>query len=173
MNIPVWNEWTLTELIGEGAFSKVYRAEKHTDGAFDTAAIKVISIPSDERQLRALTCDGLSEKETEDFLYSIVKGYTTEIKLMTSFRSCPNVVSILDHTICRKKGSVGWDIFIRMELLTPLDRYISSTKPDEAMIIRLGSDICSALSAFSSASPKIVHREIKPTNIYVSDFVIF
>lgn len=173
MNIPVWNEWTLTELIGEGAFSKVYRAEKHTDGAFDTAAIKVISIPSDERQLRALTCDGLSEKETEDFLYSIVKGYTTEIKLMTSFRSCPNVVSILDHTICRKKGSVGWDIFIRMELLTPLDRYISSTKPDEAMIIRLGSDICSALSAFSSASPKIVHRDIKPTNIFVSDFGTF
>ena len=173
MNIPVWNEWTLTELIGEGAFSKVYRAEKHTDGAFDTAAIKVISIPSDERQLRALTCDGLSEKETEDFLYSLVKGYTTEIKLMTSFRSCPNVVSILDHTICRKKGSVGWDIFIRMELLTPLDRYISSTKPDEAMIIRLGSDICSALSAFSSASPKIVHRDIKPTNIFVSDFGTF
>ena len=163
----------LTELIGEGAFSKVYRAEKHTDGAFDTAAIKVISIPSDERQLRALTCDGLSEKETEDFLYSLVKGYTTEIKLMTSFRSCPNVVSILDHTICRKKGSVGWDIFIRMELLTPLDRYISSTKPDEAMIIRLGSDICSALSAFSSASPKIVHRDIKPTNIFVSDFGTF
>ena len=173
MNIPVWNEWTLTELIGEGAFSKVYRAEKHTDGAFDTAAIKVISIPSDERQLRALTCDGLSEKETEDFLYSLVKGYTTEIKLMTSFRSCPNVVSILDHTICRKKGSVGWDIFIRMELLTPLDRYISSTKPDEAMIIRLGRDICSALSAFSSASPKIVHRDIKPTNIFVSDFGTF
>ena len=173
MNIPVWNEWTLTELIGEGAFSKVYRAEKHTDGAFDTAAIKVISIPSDERQLRALTCDGLSEKETEDFLYSLVKGYTTEIKLMTSFRSCPNVVSILDHTICRKKDSVGWDIFIRMELLTPLDRYISSTKPDEAMIIRLGSDICSALSAFSSASPKIVHRDIKPTNIFVSDFATF
>ena len=173
MNIPAWNEWTLTELIGEGAFSKVYRAEKHTDGAFDTAAIKVISIPSDERQLRALTCDGLSEKETEDFLYSLVKGYTTEIKLMTSFRSCPNVVSILDHTICRKKGSVGWDIFIRMELLTPLDRYISSTKPDEAMIIRLGSDICSALSAFSSASPKIVHRDIKPTNIFVSDFGTF
>lgn len=173
MNIPVWNEWTLTELIGEGAFSKVYRAEKHTDGAFDTAAIKVISIPSDERQLRALTCDGLSEKETEDFLCSLVKGYTTEIKLMTSFRSCPNVVSILDHTICRKKDSVGWNIFIRMELLTPLDRYISSTKPDEAMIIRLGSDICSALSAFSSASPKIVHRDIKPTNIFVSDFGTF
>lgn len=173
MNIPVWNEWTHTELIGEGAFSKVYRAEKHTDGAFDTAAIKVISIPSDERQLRALTCDGLSEKETEDFLYSLVKGYTTEIKLMTSFRSCPNVVSILDHMICRKKDSVGWDIFIRMELLTPLDRYISSTKPDEAMIIRLGSDICSALSAFSSASPKIVHRDIKPTNIFVSDFGTF
>jgi hypothetical protein len=58
-----------------------------------------------------------------------------------------------------------------MELLTPLNRYFAKNTPKTRDIIRLGIDICKALEVCQKY--KIVHRDIKPNNIFISDTGMF
>lgn len=53
-----------------------------------------------------------------------------------------------------------------MELLTPLNEYYAEHPPTEKDILRLGIDICRALEM--CAKNKIIHRDVKPSNIFIS-----
>ena len=50
----VFPGWQADELIGEGAYGKVYRASRRAGGHASQAAIKVIDIPRDESEVAAL-----------------------------------------------------------------------------------------------------------------------
>ena len=67
-----------------------------------------------------------------------------------------------------KTNELGWDIYIRMELLVPFNTYISDKKLTEKEVIKLGCDICTALEI--CAKRNIIHRDIKLENIFVSGF---
>ena len=41
----VWPEWKIIEKIGEGSFSRVYKAERTEQGRPFYSAIKIITIP--------------------------------------------------------------------------------------------------------------------------------
>lgn len=93
-----------------------------------------------------------------------------------SIRSCwrlrgrRNIVSCDDFATKPHEDGIGWDVFIRMELLTPLTTLIkqyAGSIPEEK-VIKVGMDICSALVLCESKH--IVHRDIKPENIMVSEF---
>lgn len=55
-----------------------------------------------------------------------------------------------------------------MELLTPLSTYIADKTLSEEEVIKLGTDICTALEL--CARRNIIHRDIKPENIFVNQF---
>lgn len=86
---------------------------------------------------------------------------------MSKLKGNSNVVSYEDHKVIEHKGEIGWDILIRMELLTPMMRYIRNNPMDRSKVIQLGIDICKALELCRKHD--IVHRDIKPENIFVSD----
>ncbi len=169
----VWKDWEIRELIGEGSFSKVYRIEKRIGDTVDICALKVISVPRSQSDIKQLSFDGFTDENVVDFLNSVVKSFTSEIETMIKFRGCANIVSIQDYTILEKEEGIGWDIYIRMELLTPLNAYAASHKMSEEEIINAGLGLCSALQAFEKNNPPLIHRDIKPSNIFVSDYGVF
>ena len=69
---------------------------------------------------------------------------------------------MVEHT-----EGIGWDILIRMELLTPLIDHIHKEKLSRKDVIKLGIDLCKALELCQKYN--IVHRDIKPENIFISD----
>ena len=79
-----------------------------------------------------------------------------------------NIVNCHDVLDIAHENDPGWDIYIRMELLTPLLRHLgnASIVPDE-QVIRIGRDLCNALVLCEKR--RIIHRDIKPQNIFVSE----
>jgi len=164
---PFFGEWYINRLIGRGAFAQVFEiVRKDLTGEYK-AALKIITIPSNSAEINAYKSEGLSVAEIKSELETSIKNIVNEIKLMYRLKGRSNIVSYEDHAIIEHKDDVGWDILIRMELLMPLTEYITKTTLTCQDIKRLGIDICSALELCDKHN--IVHRDIKPDNIFVSD----
>ena len=159
-------DWELDRKLGAGAYSSVWRAVRKDHPGID-AAIKIISIPSDATEASTLMTEGMSMSQSQSYYDDIARQYVTEIELMESFKGTPNIVSIEDYKVQRKADEVGNDIFIRMELLTPLDSVLRQRVLSEKEVVQVGMDICSALELCEARN--IIHRDIKPANIFLND----
>lgn len=164
----IWPDWKVESQIGEGAFGKVYKAVRSENDFTTYAAIKVITVPKSESEIESLQADGMSIVGAKSYLQGIVNDFINEIRLMESMKGTSNIVSVEDYKVVEKKEGIGWDIFIRMELLTPLVKTLAQNRFTEKDVIKLGIDICSALELCQRRN--IVHRDIKPENIFVSSF---
>ena len=158
-------DWVLDRALGSGAFSTVYRAVRRDRPGVE-AAIKVISIPGSDAEAAALQSEGLNASQSQSYFDAIAQEYISEIDLMEDLKGFSHIVSIEDYKLVRKPDRIGNDIFIRMELLIPLDSIIRQESLSEREVIHLGIDICSALELCEQK--KIIHRDIKPANIFVN-----
>ena len=168
----IWPEWQVEgKPLGKGSFGVVYKAVRRDHGVESYAAIKVISIPADPSEVDSLRSEGLDMNATRTYLQGIVNDFVSEIQLMESLKGVQNIVSVEDYKVVEKSDEIGWDIYIRMELLTSFNTYICDKKLTEEEVIKLGCDICTALEI--CAKRNIIHRDIKPENIFINDFGYF
>lgn len=167
----IWPEWQIVKQLGKGSYGVVYQAIRNDNNVESHAAIKIISIPMDSSEVDSLRSEGLDMDGTRTYFKGIVDDFVSEIRLMESLKGIQNIVSVEDYKVVEKTDGIGWDIYIRMELLTPFNTYICDKTLTETEIIKIGSDICTALEICSQRN--IIHRDIKPENIFVNDFGYF
>ena len=160
-----WPEWKVEKLLGRGAFGEVYQIVKEEFGTQMHAAVKIIRIPTDESEIEELEDNGIAAKS---YLNELVGDIANEIILMQALKGAPNIVEIDDYKIEESVEQVRWTIYIRMELLTDLNRYRRKQTLSYEQIIQLGCDLCNALEI--CRKKKIIHRDIKPSNIFVSSY---
>ena len=164
----VWPGWQIVRTIGQGGYGVVYEAVHEEAGISSKAAVKVISIPKNPSEMDSLRSEGMTKDQTRTYLRGVVDSFVSEIRLMNSFKGMENIVSVEDYRVIERQNEIGWDIYIRMELLTPLPMYFSDKTLDEKEIIKLGIDLCTALEV--CARQNVIHRDIKPDNIFVNAF---
>lgn len=167
----IWPEWQIEKQIGKGSYGVVYQAVRRDNNVESHAAIKVISIPTDSSEVDSLRSEGVDVDGTRTYFKGIVDDFVREIQLMETLKGIQNIVSVEDYKVIERTDSIGWDIYIRMELLTPFNTYIRDRKMTEKEVIKLGCDICTALEICSKRN--IIHRDIKPENIFINDFGYF
>ena len=167
----IWPEWQIEKQLGKGSYGVVYQAIRCDNNVESHAAIKIISIPSDSSEVDSLRSEGLDMDGTRTYFKGIVDDFVSEIQLMESLKGIQNIVSVEDYKVVEKTDTIGWDIYIRMELLTPFNTYICDKTLTEEQIIKLGTDICTALEICGQRN--IIHRDIKPENIFINDFGYF
>lgn len=166
--VSVWPEWKFVEKIGEGAFGKVYKAERSEKGKTFYSAVKVITIPSSQSELNSVCSESSDEQSARDYFQNLVEECVQEVSTMEYFRGNSHVVSIEDYKVVEYLDTIGWDIYIRMEYLTSFMEYCSGKQLKEDEVIQLGIDLCKALEYCQMQN--IIHRDIKPENIFVSRF---
>lgn len=165
---PIFGSWHITRLIGEGSFGRVFEMEREDFGQVYKAALKAITIPASESEVRSVMSEGMDEGSVRTYFGSFVKELVQEFALMSKLKGNSNVVSYENHQVMEHKDGIGWDILIQMELLTPLDDYIRQQKTiSRQEIIQLGIDLCKALELCQKHN--IIHRDVKPENIFISE----
>lgn len=162
----VWPKWNIVKTIGEGSFGKVFEIARNEYGIEEHSALKVISIPQSESEIQSLKNDGMTDSDTTEYFKGIVNDFVQEIQLMTRLKGSTNVVGYEDFAVIEKNESIGFEILIRMELLTALPNYLRENHFRVYDVIRLGIDMCKALEVCREYN--IVHRDIKPDNIFIS-----
>lgn len=163
---PIFGSWYITEKIGEGAYGQVFIIERHELGVVYKSALKALTIPQDKNEIKSVMSDGMSEAEVTEYYKGLVQNIVNEFIVMSRLKGNSHIVSYEDHMIVEHEDDIGWDILIRMELLTPLIQHTSEQLLEEREVLKLGIDICKALEFCRKYD--LIHRDIKPENIFIA-----
>ena len=166
---PLWGKWTVKRIIGEGSFGAVYEVESEKFGNRSSCAVKLISFKNAEMLQGVKDGETLSSEELEQLKIEEAKKNVREAVLMEKLEGRDHIVNIYDYDIF--PGQSTTDVIIRMELLTNLNDYMKAHRMDSEndlknIVMKLGIDIGQALE--ECEVEKIVHRDIKPDNIFIN-----
>ena len=163
-----WPDWKIVKYLGSGTYGRVYEIERTFSGIQEKAALKIVSRSKNEWEIESYYSDGYTKADIIALYESEIQNYVQEYRLMKEQQEQSNIVTCDDIVVVPhvNGNGIGGDVFIRMELLTALPRLLKERSLSEQEIIKLGKDISHALVLCGSKN--IIHRDIKPTNIMVS-----
>lgn len=164
---PIFGSWYIDRLIGEGSFGKVFEIRREDFGVSYKAALKTITIPTNQSEMRSAMADGMDEASVREYFGSFVRDLVREFALMSKLKGNSNIVSYENHQVIEHKDGIGWDILIQMELLTPLNDYTRKHTITRKDVIKIGIDMCKALELCQKFN--IIHRDVKPENMFISE----
>lgn len=166
---PFFGSWYIKRFIGKGSYGKVFEVErKDAFGTVYTGALKAITVLTSEDELEDLLANGMDRDSASTYFRNYAEGLNREIALMSRLKGHSNIVSYEDHDIQPHEDGMGWDMLIRMELLTPITIFQKANKTfTRRQVIQLGIDLCRALEVCQKYN--IIHRDIKPANIFLSE----
>ncbi len=164
---PLFGDWYFSRLLGTGSFGKVYEIIRKDHGTVYKSALKIISMPQDDSDIKSLMSEGMDERSIADYYKDALKDVIRENEIMFRLKATSNIVSYEDHKVIPHDDGIGYDILIKMELLTPFIDCMIRGRLSRDEIVRLGIDMCKALELCHRNH--IIHRDIKPQNIFVSD----
>jgi len=164
LKTELWPGWETVGLIGKGGYGSVYEISRTFFDTTEKAALKVLTIPQNSGEIEELYGEGYDQQSISTIYAQHAKGILAEYTFMKQMSNCVNIVSCDDMRYERHEDGIGWDIYIKMELLTPLMKAFPGTVTDR-LVIKLGKDICNALTVCKQHG--VIHRDIKPQNIFV------
>lgn len=167
----IWNDWELTEKIGQGTYGIVYKAYKKEKNKTIYSAIKHISIPKTQEKIKDYIEKGYikTTKDVLKYYKELVDSINIEMEIMQELNNNKNIVNYQEKLIKEKEnGELGYDIYIRMELLTSLNNYINKNELKEKDVIKIGQDIGTALQICYEHN--ILHKDVKTSNIFIDEF---
>ena len=160
-----WPGWETVKMIGRGSFGTVYEIQRTLFMDTEKAALKVLSIPQHSSDVEEMYNDGYDDESITNAVKSHLESIVAEYSLMRKMNGSAHVVNCEDVRYVPHDDGFGWDIFIKMELLTPVTKVLPE-QIDDKTVIKIAKDMCLALELCKKHG--IVHRDIKPQNIFVS-----
>ncbi|MFB9324997.1 serine/threonine protein kinase [Paenibacillus aurantiacus] len=154
--------------IGEGGFGTVYRVSKRNQSGEYVYALKHITLPSESQYHDVLSSMGGDYTKADNYFQSVLSDIMHEINILSSLteKDSSHIVIYYDNEIEKQENPLRYDIYIRMEYMTPLTSHIRTREMRVSDVIELGLNILSALEVCHSN--QIIHRDIKDDNIFVN-----
>ena len=159
---PVFDSWYIESKISEGRNSKFYKVYE-TDGIEKHyAGLKIVKFPSSEQELSRVIASG-KYNNVDEYLDELQASVSAHMGIMRSLSYHKNIVHIHNFTVIREASC--FYLLSLVELLTPMNEYLSFETVSKNDAITVGKDICRAMQAFRDKG--IIHHNVSPDNIYV------
>lgn len=169
----VFGDWTIREQIGHGSSGKsaVFLLVRKNLTYEEKCVMKVINILEQRGNYEELSES--FRKSYEEICRLQCEHAENEVRLMYGLRGSGNIVDYLDYHFEKWDDGIGFgvDLLIRMELLNSLGDQIRKRAFQEEEIVRIGADLCRALTNCHSRG--IIHRDIKPDNIFYTEYGMY
>ena len=164
--------YRVVEKIGSGGFGDVYRVERSNIVGNTTRALKVITIPSKNEYIEVLNSMGGNREKTNSYFRKELNRVINEIRVFSliSEKDNHNIVSYYESDV-EPVGEFRYNIYILMEMLMPLSKWVQNTNITVEDVLKIGIDISSGLSVCHKNN--IIHRDIKLSNIFVTKDGVF
>ena len=166
-----WKNWEVVHEIGSGSFGTVYKMKHDLINEVEYAAMKVISVPKSQSEIKSMRADGMDDASISYSVQSQAGRVLQEYKDLRELKDARNIVrcNAVHHE--PHENGIGMDVYILMELLNPMTDKADELLKTESQIINFAIEMCNALSACEEKN--ILHRDIKPANIFVTDDGVF
>lgn len=161
--LPNMSEWQIDSFIGKGRFGRVYQISK-TDAPQQQAALKWIAVAPSADEIQQYHSRGLSDASIAEVFDQRKEKYLSEVKLMYDLQGESSLVNFQEYSAYQRSNGIGWDILLRMQLLTPLKKYIQRVGITASMIQQIGVSISYALMLCHQKN--IIHGDVKVENIF-------
>lgn len=159
--------YNVKEEIGSGGFGRVYSVQKKNIVGTVTRALKVITLPQEAQYMEVLNSMGGDREKANKYFRTELEHVVNEIRVFSliSEKDNHNIVSYYESDI-EKNGKFKYNIYILMEYLKPLDKWLNENNLTVEQGIDIGIGVANALKICHSN--KIIHRDIKLNNVFVS-----
>ena len=161
--------YVVSETIDSGAFGTVYKVIKTNVSGQYVRALKHITIPTKKQYNSVLNSMGGDASKADNYFLQMLKNVVSEIQILNTLseKDAAHIVRYYENDIQTIDSPKQYNIFILMEYLTPLDKFIEDSDFCVRDVVKLGLDVLSGLRLCHDNG--VIHRDIKDENIFVSD----
>ncbi|MGN1195295.1 MAG: protein kinase [Acutalibacteraceae bacterium] len=161
---PLFGSWYIDKKLSEGRSSVFYRVYRENENGTEFLGLKTIRFPRTEADFNRVMQSG-KYSSPEQYLTVLESELRKNMEKMMSLRANANIVRFDNYIIVRELNC--FHVIILMEMLKPLSEYLTENMANSKEIAKMGYDLALALEGFRKQG--IMHREIKPENIFVDD----
>lgn len=166
LNTKLMEEMQLAETLSCRSGISVYTVKNEKTGQL--YVLKHISIPENQSQVDALILTGAAAdpEAAQAYYEQVVTDYRNELDTLETLAAGNCIAGFRSYDINPKEDGVGFDIYLLADYRTTLEHRLASGDITQSDAVNLSIDLCNSLIELRNAG--LIHRDVKPANIYLN-----